>query len=132
MLNTVWLVVVGLLWGATNPFIRLGSEGIDNVDTGSRWRNLWLEVRMISTRFHYWIPFLLNQLGSVLYVWTLQHINIIVAVPVANSLSFVFTAITGYCLGEKLPGKSVTIGTLLVCLGSSLMLYDKMSPDQDV
>lgn len=103
--SPVSLLGVGLLWGATNPFIRLGSAGIDNVDTGSWWRNLELEVRMISTRLHYWIPFLLNQLGSVLYVWTLQHVNIIVAVPVANSLSFAFTAITGYCLGEKLPGK---------------------------
>ncbi|XP_053967360.1 transmembrane protein 234 homolog [Anastrepha ludens] len=127
MINTVLsLLGVGLLWGATNPFIRLGSAGIDNVDTGSRWLNLWQELRMIGTRLHYWIPFLLNQLGSVLYVWTLQHINITIAVPVANSLGFAFTALTGYLLGEKLPGKSVMIGTLSVCFGSSLMLYDKI------
>uniref|UniRef100_A0A0A1WMA9 Transmembrane protein 234 homolog n=1 Tax=Zeugodacus cucurbitae TaxID=28588 RepID=A0A0A1WMA9_ZEUCU len=131
MLNNIFsLLGVGLLWGATNPFIRLGSAGIDTVDTGSRWRNLWLELCMIGSRLNYWIPFTLNQLGSVLYVWTLQHTNITVAVPIANSLSFAFTAVTGYCLGERLPGKSVLIGTLMVCFGSSLMLYDRLRSEQ--
>ncbi|XP_067627429.1 transmembrane protein 234 homolog [Eurosta solidaginis] len=125
------LLGVGLLWGATNPFIRRGSTGIANVNTGSRWRNLWLELCMIGTRLQYWIPFLLNQLGSILYVWTLQYTNITIAVPVANSLSFAFTAITGYLLGEKLPGKSLIIGTVLVSFGSSLMLYDKMRSERN-
>ncbi|XP_011206490.2 transmembrane protein 234 homolog [Bactrocera dorsalis] len=120
------LLGVGLLWGATNPFIRRGSIGIDTIDTGSRWHNLWAELRMIGSRLNYWIPFILNQLGSVLYVWTLQHTNITLAVPIANSLSFAFTAVTGYCLGERLPGKSVLIGTLMVCFGTTLMLYDKV------
>ncbi|CAD7012601.1 transmembrane protein 234 homolog [Ceratitis capitata] len=124
------LIGVGLLWGATNPFIRLGSIGIESVNSGSRWRNLWLELRMITTRLNYWVPFLLNQMGSAMYVWTLQHTNLTIAVPVANSLSFAFTAVTGYFLGEKLPGKSIMIGTIFVCIGSSLMLYDKMSSEQ--
>lgn len=102
------LVCVGLLWGCTNPFIRLGSEGIDKINTGSSSKNMLLELKTIAGRLKYWLPFLLNQLGSVLYVWTLQFCNIIVAVPVANSLTFAFTAITGYLLGEKIPGKSNT------------------------
>ncbi|XP_034479985.1 transmembrane protein 234 homolog isoform X2 [Drosophila innubila] len=105
--NTLQLLAVGLLWGVTNPFIRLGSQGIECVkDTGSRYRNFIAELRMIGSRLNYWIPFGLNQCGSLLYVWTLQSANITIAVPVANSLSFVFTAITGYLLGEQIPGKS--------------------------
>jgi len=101
------LLAVGLLWGVTNPFIRLGSHGIESVgDTGSKWRNFVQEARTIGSRWRYWIPFGLNQCGSALYVWTLQRASITVAVPVANSLSFAFTAITGYALGEKLPGRS--------------------------
>lgn len=101
------LLAVGLLWGVTNPFMRLGSQGIESVkDTGSKWRNLLQEARLIGTRWRYWVPFGLNQCGSALYVWTLQNSSITVAVPVANSLSFAFTAITGFILGEKLPGKS--------------------------
>uniref|UniRef100_A0A1I8PJB9 Uncharacterized protein n=2 Tax=Stomoxys calcitrans TaxID=35570 RepID=A0A1I8PJB9_STOCA len=102
---------------------------IENINSGSSSKNLWLELKMIGMRLKYWIPFLLNQMGSVVYVWTLQTSNIIVAVPVANSLTFAFTALTGYCLGEKIPGKNVIIGSLLVCLGSSAMLYDQASRD---
>ncbi|XP_037952834.1 transmembrane protein 234 homolog [Teleopsis dalmanni] len=132
MLNILLLVIVGLLWGATNPFIRLGSQGIEQINTGSKWKNLLLELRMISMRLKYWVPFLLNQAGSVLYVYTLQDTSITAAVPVANSLSFVFTAITGYLLGEKIPGRKVVIGTVLVCLGSSIVLYDKLRNEQQL
>ncbi|XP_043947932.1 transmembrane protein 234 homolog isoform X1 [Drosophila biarmipes] len=125
------LLAVGLLWGVTNPFIRLGSQGIESVkDTGSKWRNFVQEARTIGSRWRYWIPFGLNQCGSALYVWTLQSASITVAVPVANSLSFAFTAITGYALGEKLPGRKVILGTLLICCGSILMIYDKILQEQ--
>lgn len=103
----VSLIAVGLLWGCTNPFIKLGSQGIEKIDTGSAAKNVWLELKTLALRLKYWIPFLLNQSGSVLYVWTLQSCNITAAVPVANSLTFAFTAITGYMLGEKIPGKSM-------------------------
>lgn len=129
--TTLQLLTVGLLWGVTNPFIRLGSKGIECVkDTGSKYKNFLAELRMIGSRLNYWIPFGLNQCGSLLYVWTLQSANITVAVPVANSLSFVFTAITGYLLGEKLPGKKIIIGTLLICCGSTLMICDKLQHEQ--
>ncbi|XP_037811465.1 transmembrane protein 234 homolog [Lucilia sericata] len=124
--NILSLLAVGLLWGCTNPFIKLGSQGIEKINTGSSAKNLWLEMKTIVWRLKYWIPFLLNQSGSVLYVWTLQTCNITVAVPVANSLTFAFTAITGYMLGEKIPGKNIIVGTLLVCIGSSFMLYDQV------
>ncbi|KAH8345534.1 hypothetical protein KR084_007606, partial [Drosophila pseudotakahashii] len=143
------LLAVSLLWGVTNPFIRLGSQGLESIrDTGSKWRNFLQEARTVGSRWRYWIPFGLNQCGSALYVWTLQSTNITVAVPVANSLSFAFTAITGYALGEKLPGKSkpnliaynflsyislsteVILGTLLICCGSILMVYDKILQEQ--
>ncbi|XP_016927720.2 transmembrane protein 234 homolog [Drosophila suzukii] len=125
------LLAVGLLWGVTNPFIRLGSQGIESVkDTGSKWRNFVQEARTIGSRWRYWIPFGLNQCGSALYVWTLQSASITVAVPVANSLSFAFTAITGYALGEKLPGRKVILGTLLICCGSILMIYDKILQEE--
>lgn len=135
---------MGILWGCTNPFIKLGSQGIEQINTGSSAKNIWLELKTIALRLKYWVPFLLNQSGSVLYVWTLQSCNITAAVPVANSLTFAFTAITGYMLGERIPGKSkfsvfknnvfqilvlfsdIIIGTLLVCVGSSFMLYDQV------
>lgn len=47
----------------------------------------------------------LNQSGSVLYFFTLQNVDLSLAVPVTNSLTFVFTALVGWILGEKLPSK---------------------------
>lgn len=52
------------------------------------------------------MPFLLNQCGSVLYFLTLQSTDLSLAVPVSNSLTFVFTAITGWFLGEEKVHKS--------------------------
>lgn len=49
----------------------------------------------------YLLPFLLNQCGSVLYFLTLQSTDLSLALPVSNSLTFVFTAITGWFLGEE-------------------------------
>lgn len=100
------LVAVAALWGITNPLLRLGSEGIDRLeDTGSPVFNFLQEVRLIGRRLNYWVPFLLNQCGSLLYIWTLRKGRIVSAVPVANSLTLVFTALAGYYLGEGLPKK---------------------------
>lgn len=51
--------------------------------------------------FQYLIPFLINQIGSVIFIFVLQNADISLAVPVTNSLTFLFTAITGWFLGEK-------------------------------
>lgn len=56
--------------------------------------------------FQFLIPFVLNQLGSVLYFVTLQSVDLSLVVPVANSLTFIFTAVTGTFLGEAQPSKS--------------------------
>uniref|UniRef100_A0A1B0GHG3 Uncharacterized protein n=1 Tax=Lutzomyia longipalpis TaxID=7200 RepID=A0A1B0GHG3_LUTLO len=95
------LVLVGLLWGATNPFIKKGSQGIQHVNSNSKIRKLLLEIKFIVKRWQYWVPFLLNQSGSLVYFFTLQKTELSLAVPVANSLTFVFTAITARLLGEE-------------------------------
>lgn len=48
----------------------------------------------------------INQLGSVLYFVTLQNVDLTLSVPIANSLTFIFTAISGSYLEENLPSKS--------------------------
>lgn len=60
----------------------------------------------LDNNFQYIIPMGLNQFGSIVYVIALQNIDLTISVPVANSLTFVFTAISGWILGERLPKKS--------------------------
>lgn len=62
--------------------------------------------RLPFVTLQYMLPFLFNQCGSVLYFLTLQDTDISLAVPVSNSLTFIFTAITGWFLGEEKTHKS--------------------------
>ncbi|XP_071050207.1 transmembrane protein 234 homolog isoform X2 [Onthophagus taurus] len=99
------LILVALLWGATNPLIKRGSKDIVKIKESSKIKQFILELKYLFTNIHYIVPMALNQLGSILYFFTLQNAEISMAVPVTNSLSFVVTAITGVILGENKPKK---------------------------
>lgn len=57
------------------------------------------------------VPFIVNQAGSVLYLLTLGEAQISLVVPITNSLTFIFTGISGKLLGEKFGNR----GTLQLC-----------------
>jgi len=127
LFSAICLLGVGALWGITNPFIKKGSKGMDKLaDTGSKVKNFLLEIKFIFKRLDYWIPFAINQLGSVLYVATIQKTQLSLGVPIANAFSFLFTAVTSTFLGEAIPGKDLILGTSLITLGTGLMIYDKV------
>uniref|UniRef100_H3HB45 BCNT-C domain-containing protein n=1 Tax=Phytophthora ramorum TaxID=164328 RepID=H3HB45_PHYRM len=82
------------------------------------------------------LPFALNQSGSVVYVYLLGSADISNAVPICNSLTFVFTAITSRLLGEKpqRPASTYT-GMVLILLGVAICFNSKQdlstSSDED-
>ncbi|XP_055705108.1 transmembrane protein 234 homolog [Phlebotomus papatasi] len=129
MNNVVSLVLVGFLWGATNPLIKKGSQGIQHVEANSKIQKLFLEIKFIITRWQYWIPFLLNQSGSLVYFLTLQNTELSLAVPVANSLTFVFTAITAKILGEQQLHTRELLGILLILTGTTVCMVDRAWKD---
>ncbi|KFB53901.1 AGAP012180-PA-like protein [Anopheles sinensis] len=92
------------MWGATNPFIKRGSIGYNELKADSKLGQIWLEIKFLISRWQYVLPLILNQLGSVVYVITLQRTELSLTVPMANSLTFVFTAITAKLLGEQQSG----------------------------
>ncbi|RMX69031.1 hypothetical protein DD238_004722 [Peronospora effusa] len=99
----VSFVFVGALWGCTNPFIKLGSN--DHIMYTRKDNSIGEYVNQLVGLVKNWqfvLPFLLNQSGSVAYVYLLSSTDISNAVPICNSLTFVFTAITSRLLGEKL------------------------------
>nr|CAD7200583.1 unnamed protein product [Timema douglasi] len=83
------LLLVGMLWGCTNPLIKKASAGIEKVNAPN-----------------YLVPLVLNQAGSLLYFLALAKTDLSLSVPVANSLTFVFTALTGIAIGEETPNKA--------------------------
>lgn len=118
-------ILVGLLWGATNPLIKRGSVGLEKISATNKYKKFALEIKFLVTRWQYIIPFALNQCGSVLFVWGLQDSEMTVAVPIANSLSFLFTAVTAIVLGENKPNIKILIGIALVIIGISICMLHK-------
>ncbi|KAI1895115.1 hypothetical protein AGOR_G00102970 [Albula goreensis] len=123
------LVVVAALWGGTNPFLRKGTEGIEEVKKSNFVMQFLGEVKFLFLNVKYMVPFLLNQSGSLVYYLTLASTDLSLAVPVANSLTFLFTLLTGKLLGEDIGGKRAVLGMCLTTLGVTLCVLSSISED---
>lgn len=124
--QNIAFIIVGFLWGATNPLIKRGSIGIDSIQASNKLTKIFLEIKFLIFRWQYSIPFLLNQCGSVLYVFALQESELSLAVPISNSCSFLFTALMAMILGEQVPSRNSFIGMALIAMGISICLVAKM------
>ncbi|CAH2005536.1 unnamed protein product [Acanthoscelides obtectus] len=121
----VSLIAVGFCWGGTNPIIRRNSKNIVKVEASSAIGQFFLDLKYLATNIWYVLPWLVNQSGSVIYFLTLQSTDLTLSVPLANSLTFVFTAIVSWILEEKLLKKRTIIGVILILLGTFLCCWDK-------
>jgi drug/metabolite transporter (DMT)-like permease len=95
------LLLVGALWGCSNPLLRKGSvaanECRENVDTSSssNGTQIWLIQQLSKFRYiQVWLPYVLNQAGSLLFYITLSRNDMSMTVPVANALALVFSIVT--------------------------------------
>ncbi|XP_063216635.1 transmembrane protein 234 isoform X2 [Bacillus rossius redtenbacheri] len=120
------LVAVALLWGGTNPLLRRGGTSAKPTKSSNTITGFLSEVTHLATNWKFLFPFLINQCGSLLYFLTLADTDLSLAVPVANSLTFVFTALAGLALGEPPPSKGTAAGMLLITCGIILCIVDKM------
>ncbi|XP_072389055.1 transmembrane protein 234 homolog [Diabrotica undecimpunctata] len=125
LLQIACLITTGLLWGATNPIIKKKSRGITKVTADSKILQFLLEIKFLATNLEYLFPMLLNQLGSVIFYITLNISDLTLAVPVANSLTFVFTAISGWIVEGEIPKKGTCLGAILVIIGTALCCIEK-------
>lgn len=121
-------VAVGFLWGVTNPLIKRGSSGIQSTtkNTNNKLYQALLELKFLVLRWQYILPFLLNQCGSLLYVYALQDSEISLAVPIAQSCTFLFTTLTALCLREQMPNKLSFFGIALISIGINICIFSKM------
>ncbi|XP_077869165.1 transmembrane protein 234 homolog isoform X2 [Saccoglossus kowalevskii] len=129
--NAVWLTVVACLWGSTNPLIKRGSSGIEHINSSNAVCQFFSEIKFLITNWKYIVPFLINQSGSVVYYLTLASADLTLAVPITNSLTFIFTTITGKLLGEKFGNKDTYIGMLFIVIGVTLCVLDKALANQE-
>uniref|UniRef100_A0A7S2XTA2 EamA domain-containing protein n=1 Tax=Attheya septentrionalis TaxID=420275 RepID=A0A7S2XTA2_9STRA len=134
------LLLVGAVWGCTNPFLRRGaveggSEGSQSTDNratpedisqdGGRFRSI---LRSLSRflRVGVWFPYALNQCGSLLYYKLLATEDLTLSVPICNALALLFSSFTSYALGERVDKPyRAALGSILVTVGVGLCLYSR-------
>lgn len=121
----VSIFFVALTWGITNPLMRLGTSRPKPKSSSNLVTRLFQEVFYLIQNWRFSLPFVINQCGSVLYMRTLGICELTIIVPLVNSLTFLFTSITGFLLGEKF-NVGVIIGSCFIMLGVSICVLSKI------
>ncbi|XP_067389909.1 transmembrane protein 234 isoform X2 [Emydura macquarii macquarii] len=124
------LLLVAILWGGTNPFLKTGTEGLEKVKQGNRVLQLLAEMKFLCLNYKYMVPFLFNQCGSIVYYLTLATTDLSLAVPLCNSMALIVTMVTGKILGEDFGGKRAMGGMLLTILGVALCIAGSTNEQQ--
>lgn len=121
-----WLFVPSIIWGITNPLIKQQSSGIENVYSNNILSSLLMKFKFVFLQWKIFLPFFVNQIGSVAYFFTLKFTDISIAVPVVNSLTLVITSITGSLVVREKYSLRSLLGMLFVVCGVSLCLLDSL------
>lgn len=127
LLFTAWMneilkyLFVSILWGFTNPLIKRGTFGLDQIQLEHKEWVKYHEVKYLLTRWQYLIPQIINLSGSAVFYYLLGESDISRVVPIANSLTFVMTCLASYVLGESLKtadlvGIGLIITGVLLCV----------------
>ncbi len=135
MTKDLWVTIcgyllVGMLWGCTNPFIKHAQQKIlestsKEVSHGKSISTFESLIRLV-TNLKLFIPYAINQTGSLAYYYMLSSQPVNQANPICNSLTFVFTAITGYFVFNEtfqhplllLLGITLVVSGIYVCITS--------------
>ncbi|EAL51143.2 hypothetical protein EHI8A_132890 [Entamoeba histolytica HM-1:IMSS-B] len=113
------MVVVGMLWGCTNVFMKQGIHFHHN-ENDTFFQNIITDIKTLVTSYSFVVPFLINQTGSILFTILLGNNDFSLVVPISNALTFIFTFITAYLLGENQLSLKCITGVLLVLLGVTI------------
>lgn len=117
------MVLVGALWGCTNPLLRKGSLEAQHHD---RSRNTSIVNDFLKTFLNVkvWLPYLLNQCGSIVFYFLLANSDLSLAVPICNALAMLFSFVTSALLGEILdkPMRAF-LGASLVLVGVTICVW---------
>lgn len=104
--------LVGMLWGCSNPFIKRAQSESQSEKADPKSPSIVTSITRLVTNPRMFFPFLVNQSGSFVYYYLLSSEPVSRASPICNSLTFLFTAVTGYLwFGEEVRNP------VLLCLG---------------
>jgi hypothetical protein len=110
-------IIVGLLWGCTNPLVKRGTAAVEQ-----RLREVSRPGRYTSTLLHFTtgsfiIPQILNLAGSILFASQLGSSKLTVAVPFSNGIALAANAVVDASCGAAYQLPRLLLGLGLVMLG---------------
>ncbi|CAA9989202.1 conserved protein, unknown function [Plasmodium knowlesi strain H] len=111
-------LLVGILWGCTNAFMKRGCSRRDE----EKEKGLLRDTIDILKNWYVVIPYLFNQAGSALYYYLLRKADISLVMPLCNILSFFFTFLTEMILLKKTFSFKSVLGLSFVSVGLFLCL----------
>uniref|UniRef100_A0AC34RN45 Transmembrane protein 234 n=1 Tax=Panagrolaimus sp. JU765 TaxID=591449 RepID=A0AC34RN45_9BILA len=115
------VIAVSAIWGITNPFISRGAKTAKTPSAeNSFFVRVFLEIFYFFTNPSFSIPFIFNQAASVLFMVLVVNLPLTLTVISVNSLTFLFTALTGALLGEMPLTKEAIVGIGLILVGVAL------------
>ena len=123
------LFLVSICWGFTNPFIKRGTNGLEEIS--EKYSDSFILVKHYQElkflcKPSFLVPFLINLSGSFVYYSLLGDSHITLAVPVCNSLTFALTGFAGLLLGEDFGTRYTLFGMLLIIVGVLLCVTAKV------
>jgi Putative transmembrane family 234 len=128
------LLLVGALWGCTNPFLRKGALSEETKQptyaqaSNSSKRNIDIYIKQLLKfrSIEVWLPYVLNQTGSIAFYYLLSNSNLSIAVPCCNALALAFSVGTSWLMREHStvnhPIRSV-IGSVAVMVGVMVCVH---------
>ncbi len=98
--RAVSYLLVASLWGITNPYLKKAATTSTSTN-GSQEPTVLETVFSLLMDHKKLVPFIFNQCGSLMFYYLLASEPVMIAAPLCNALTFAFTAIAAYCLGER-------------------------------
>ena len=140
------MMIVGALWGCTNPLLRKGSVEVTPPTTASSSSSTHpnkkpkteeisvLESFLKSFRnVQVWLPYVLNQSGSLVFYVLLAKSDISLAVPICNATALLFSFGTSSFLGEPIRNPSRTaLGASLILIGVTVCVSSQEQQQPEI
>lgn len=117
--SVVLIVLSAVLWGSTDACMKYFTPAADNNKSSSTWVSLF--VALLSTP-SYLICLLVNQLGSLVYYYTLAIAPLSLVNPVVNTGKVLVNVLVGRALGEGKFSSKKLLGLSLLLTGIVLQI----------
>jgi multidrug transporter EmrE-like cation transporter len=117
------MIAAALTWGVTNPFIKRASMHSISQQPSTKEKTFFSNLYSLFTSWRYILVQLINWSGSVLFLVALGKTDITIAVPITNSLTFVFTELTDTWIlksQERKDKVGLYFGIVLVLIGIAI------------